>query len=362
MRARHKAIKEDMYTELVKYQQYTKDLMNLAKVDTKIPETVALDLMNQNQNLMNNDIFLNEDLGWEASDVSRKAMAKFNKMVMKNDYKKLKYYAEIIQHGQPALTIKEVMDMPVPTSVEHTPENFQNLKEKMNVMSERLKKLDDNWHINSAEFKAMKEAFNNLNKTLGLESIDNTLLGEQLEKLQAASMNYIQKKGVGTQSTTLGQDRMDFALDICQDSADFMDIYASKERRAELKEVLDKALGKEVVQAGVSYGAPVYTEEIQDLEDYEDAIRTEEFLNEIEADILGEIEEKEGKLYSEINDKQEEINDKQEEINDKKEEPNEKKEEINAKKEGIKHTHNIFGFHRRKEEPQMDEDELDAEL
>ena len=67
------------------------------------------------------------------------------------------------------------------------------------------------------------------------KGIDYHPLGECFEELQAASMDYINAKGVGTQSSQRGIDRMDAALDICRLSSGGMGYFMSKERSEKVK-------------------------------------------------------------------------------------------------------------------------------
>ena len=69
-------------------------------------------------------------------------------------------------------------------------------------------------------------------------------LGTCVEALQAASMDYIKAKGVGTQVTGRGIERMDAALDICGLAADSMKFFISKERRTELDKFEEMKFGK----------------------------------------------------------------------------------------------------------------------
>ena len=97
----------------------------------------------------------------------------------------------------------------------------------------------------------MKAALNALNKNLNKDFPDTELLGRQLEALHFTAMDYIAEKGVGMQSSKLGQDRMDFALDLCSMASDQMDFYASSKRKEQVREFERKTFGKEITQEGV---------------------------------------------------------------------------------------------------------------
>ena len=53
---------------------------------------------------------------------------------------------------------------------------------------------------------------------------------EKFEKLQEATMNYINAKGVGLQFTQRGKDRMDISLDIATMCVENMEFFSSKAR------------------------------------------------------------------------------------------------------------------------------------
>ena len=55
----------------------------------------------------------------------------------------------------------------------------------------------------------MKSAIIKLHETLDKEGHTNADVGQKLEVLQDATMKYMQAKGVGNQSSTRGQLRMD---------------------------------------------------------------------------------------------------------------------------------------------------------
>ena len=111
--------------------------------------------------------------------------------------------------------------------------DIENMATKMRELEEKLN-MTEGTHSNSPEYKAMKVALKAVNKGLK-EGIAPDELGSRFEALQAASMDYVQLKGVGKQSTQRDKLRMDAALDICSMAVEGMDYYASKERLAEIQ-------------------------------------------------------------------------------------------------------------------------------
>lgn len=171
--------------------------------------------------------------GQKSSD----AITKFLEIIMDNDFKKLQYLSRFPREVLKNATIEQIQKISLPV-VEAPPaeENFDKLKRDMQELSKRLEELDANRHVNSSEFNKMKAAVNALTKTLEtpwaqLEEAEYATIGQRLEAVQAASMNYVKAKGVGRQYTTLGQDRMEFALDVVEKSAAYMDIFISRERK-----------------------------------------------------------------------------------------------------------------------------------
>lgn len=92
--------------------------------------------------------------------------------------------------------------------------HIHNVYKGFKIFEKRLLDLDNNNHINSREFKAMKKAVNNIVKELSKDEINKVELGNKLEILQRAAVNYINEKGIGGQYTDLGKNRLDFALEV----------------------------------------------------------------------------------------------------------------------------------------------------
>ena len=181
---------------------------------------------------------------WDSA-VGAKAVGKYADIILKNDIKKMSYVRECLIYGgkDPGFTLEEVLNRPTPVTKEATEADMKDLATKMKELEEKLSKTESLMHSNSSEFNAMKKAIKAVNKGIA-EGVEPSELGSRLEVLQAASMNYVNAKGVGTQVTQRGKDRMDAALDICSLSIDGMDFYTSNERRAELEDFEKQAFGQ----------------------------------------------------------------------------------------------------------------------
>ncbi|MBR5306061.1 MAG: hypothetical protein IKU47_03975 [Oscillospiraceae bacterium] len=101
--------------------------------------------------------------------------------------------------------------------------------------------------------KFSPEALKNTLETPWKE-VNESIVGEQLEALQDASMNYVMAKGVGRQSSKLGKDRMELGLDLAATSSKFMNKYASAERIKEVEafenDVTDQKITKDTICDG----------------------------------------------------------------------------------------------------------------
>ena len=180
---------------------------------------------------------------WVHNETSRKAMQKFAAITMFSDFQKLVYSHKIVSTGnKETMPIKDVYTTVLPIKREATPKDDRKLKYRISELIKRLDKTEGGFHVNSSEYKKMKSAIIKLHETLDKEGHTNADVGQKLEVLQDATMKYMQAKGVGNQSSTRGQLRMDASLDICEVSNDFMDVYASNERIAEVQK-LEKEYG-----------------------------------------------------------------------------------------------------------------------
>ena len=63
-------------------------------------------------------------------------------------------------------------------------------------------------------------------------------------------MKYVKAKGVGMQSSELGKERMDIALDLCSTATDYMDCYISEERKLAVADFEKDAIKKEISKDG----------------------------------------------------------------------------------------------------------------
>lgn len=258
----YKALNVKLHDEVVFYQDYAKSLLELygtgnKKDKKKKAPDVSVDnllgLMSKNKKIRERDMMGKTGITWKSEPRSRQAMQKFTNMMLKNDYKKMQYAATLLKQGElkNGLKLNDVMNLPLPLVEKPMLVTESNLKDAFDPLMERLKKLDDNLHVNSSEFKKMKAVMRAMDKHLKKDTMNRDLLGKQVEALQKATMEYIKAKGVGEQKTEFGQDRMDFALDVCQMAADQMDFVASPERKKQISEFEQKAFGKVISQEGV---------------------------------------------------------------------------------------------------------------
>ena len=219
---------------------------NEKEIEKFINEDELDRLMTQVKDARNSDLFSRDRLNWSSGSAAVSAMNKFSLMMLDNDFKKYQYFKECLDEAFPNddITLEEVLSRPLPKTKEPTPSTATNLSESVNALYEKLEKTEG-FHSNSAEYKAMKDALKALKDGLAT-GIENDEIGGLLETLQAASMDYVDAKGVGMQVTQRGKDRMDAALDICTMSMNNMDFYASKGRIKEIWNYEIRAFGKKI--------------------------------------------------------------------------------------------------------------------
>lgn len=215
------------------FQVYAKNLFELFSSNQVIGKDALKELMENNATARGVSLFDNPELKWN-SKAGAKAMKKFADMVLKNDQKKLEYYRDCLDKTNKPLHLQAILDCPTPVVKKATEADVSNLATGMKELEKKLNKTESIFHTNSPEFEAMKEAMKSVNQGL-VNGIVEEELGSRLEALQAAAMKYVKTKGVGMQSSERGKERMDAALDLCGLSAEYMDFYTSKERRAELE-------------------------------------------------------------------------------------------------------------------------------
>ena len=233
--------KPEHHKENEQFQVYAKRLYELFESNEVIGKDTLEELIGNNETARSVSLFDNPDLKW-SSETGAKAMKKFVDLVLKNDQKKLEYYKKCLKQTDKPLQLKDVLDAPTPEPRIAYKEDIKAMAAKMKALEDKLSKTDGLLHTNSVEFEAMKSALKAVNQGFA-NGIDASELGSRLEALQAASMEYVKAKGVGTQVTQRGIDRMDAALDICSLAADGMDCFTSKERRAEIKDFEEKHFG-----------------------------------------------------------------------------------------------------------------------
>lgn len=259
---KYRDIKVKLHDEYDHYRNYASHLVSFLGSKKKKTNPVTptakdlLKLMEENKSLRERNVFGHSEpsYNWTAKEPARKAMEKFSNMLLKNDYKKMQYAAALLQIENPKKKIEmlDVLRMPLPQKSRSTMvEMHQTWETQLKPLAERLKKLDDNLHVNSSEFNKMKSVMKKIEKGMTKGSLTTDQYGKLIEGLQEASMKYIEAKGVGKQSSTFGQDRMDLALDLCSVSSDLTDNFASPERRQQVAAFEKEAFGTEISQNGV---------------------------------------------------------------------------------------------------------------
>ena len=239
LREEKKALEDKMHVlnnrletskEYVAFKNYAKQLKDLYNNPEKKLNHRDIEQLSAN-NLAVRNLRLFHHRASKYGQRGTEAISRFNDLMLDNDLKKLKFARKLPVE----INLKDLSNMSLPRNEEPDNDTYGKLQRKVNQLSKRLEELDANRHVNSLEFRRMKAALNVLKKDCekkgrDIDVDDRYAIGEHLEALQAASVDYVKAKGVGRQSTTFGKDRMDFALDLVEMSSDFMDSYVSRER------------------------------------------------------------------------------------------------------------------------------------
>ena len=213
-------------------------------------------LLLANISSQNHSLFTNKKravkLTWSSTS-GINALKKYSDLILKNDQEKLQYCQYCLSKSSKSLGMNKLQEfLSAPTPVTHTyNKNYvNNMKVKMKMLEEKLNKTDGRFHVNSAEYNAMRTALKTLNKCLN-SSWKPEELGSCFEALQAASMDYVDAKGVGTQITQRGKDRMDTVLDVCSSAVDGMQYFASKKRIEEIATFESTNFGKSITNGTI---------------------------------------------------------------------------------------------------------------
>lgn len=191
------------------------------------------DIIKKTREAGSHELFRDKNLTWK-SESGIKAVSKFTTLLLENDFRKFTYYKNFISNTVDTVHMKNLLVAATPARYKITDEKIELFAKQMKKLEENLKKTEG-FHVNSSEYNRMKKAIKAVNQGFK-EGITHNVLGERFEELQAASMDYVMAKGVGTQSTQRGIDRMDAALDICRLAAGGMDYFMSQERINEAKQ------------------------------------------------------------------------------------------------------------------------------
>lgn len=143
-----------------------------------------------------------------------------------------------------------------------------------------LEAVDDNLHINSPSFRSMKNALIDLHKALRtdykLEENEKELLdiGDKIEKLHKASLDYIKEKGIGNQYTIMGKARIYLGMALSTVTSDELMFLPSRERMKKCDEVLpyEEPLKEgeepEIDEDGEEYGGPIVMGNLEELANF----------------------------------------------------------------------------------------------
>ena len=234
------------YNKYMPLFSYNKQLFNLFNENKPIDKNNMSLLMDgcsraYKENLFNENLAVvtdNNKLKWETDFSSRSAIKRFSDMLLKNDFNKMEYYKACYAQKKPVQTVtyQQLFNAPLPPKYEANDSHLEKLTTRASAWAKAVRNSDSKLHRNSAEYENMKSAVLALDEYCQKGNSDPTEIGKYLEEIQAASMTYVKAKGVGNQSSTMGKQRMNFALTFCEGSVEFMDIYASKDRIAEVKQ------------------------------------------------------------------------------------------------------------------------------
>ncbi len=246
---RLKAVKAGYHRVYAPMKNYGRTMTDLFNNKTIVDENILDKLIRNSHSISEGNIFTIEALKWN-SEAGANAMKKFTKMIVENDLKKYQYYQECLKAPSfKGMELEKVLERPLPKLKNPEPIDKENLTNAMAELSEKLDNADAVMHRDSKEYKAMKAAVKSLNEALATNLSENEI-GSRLEALQAASMKYVKAKGVGMQSSDLGKERMDIALDLCATATNYMDCYASEARMQEIHEFEKDVVGKEFSKDG----------------------------------------------------------------------------------------------------------------
>ena len=234
----------------VAFLNYTKQLLELNSRKEK-----GITYREINQLAANNraikDLTLNGSKHFKYGLQSANALDKYQKIIMDNDYKKLQYIKQFPPERLKRISLKDINNVSLPLSENGRESDYNRLKHEIGKLAKRLDELDKNRHVNSIDFRRMKAAVKALNKELENPHKAANNVGEYLEAVQETSMDYVQAKGVGRQSTQLGKDRMDLGLDLAAVSSQFMDKFISTKRREAVEKFEKEVMKIQLTNAGI---------------------------------------------------------------------------------------------------------------
>ena len=284
--------KVEHYNQYMFMCRYRKLMSDLIKNETAVDKENLKNIMKSCSDTYRNNLFDSKSLKWDANEQSRRAIATFSNMMLKNDFKKMEYYGSCCNTKDPAekVTFKKMLDMPLPKLREHTSEDISMLSTIISTLAYTLNNTESILHANSAEYKNMKAAVVSLNEYLSKnKGKDPQKIGKHLETIQAASMEYVQAKGVGTQATQFGRNRMSAVMRICEISTDYMDCFASEDRVKEIENAEIKIFGQALSNNGLNkYGngldARLTEENLEEDRKYREKIEAERKMQAEEAE------------------------------------------------------------------------------
>lgn len=215
------------------YEEYGNKVQKfLNKYGKTFTEKDMADMMAVNRDIRTSGSPFN-DKEFLNAEPRMKAVAKYTMMLLENDGRRFGYYKFCLENNKELFWRENMLEVETPARFKAPETDIVKYAKYFKALEEKLNKTEG-FHVNSAEYNRMKKAIRAINN--GFEKgIDYHPLGECFEELQAASMDYINAKGVGTQSSQRGIDRMDAALDICRLSSGGMGYFMSKDRSDKIK-------------------------------------------------------------------------------------------------------------------------------
>lgn len=175
---------------------------------------------------VSDDLFDYNGLTVNDSVTTTEALKKLFSNMAKRDYGKIVYG---IENPESCSKFEKAMEFEAFQEGAPDRRDVEFMKNILDQLVGGLDRADDNMHINSMEFRAMKKALKDLNNEVTKETVNVLEIGNKLEILQRAAVNYISEKGLGGQRTELGRERFELALNIANFTYSAGEIFKSRD-------------------------------------------------------------------------------------------------------------------------------------